>query len=58
VTVRLPTNLVERLDFVARNMDGDGVTTRSGAILEAVSSWLPGAERRLRELGLTPPEGE
>jgi predicted transcriptional regulator len=56
VTVRLPVDLVERLDFVARNTDADEITSRSAAILEAVEWWLPGAEQRLREVGLEPPK--
>ena len=56
ISVRLPLELIERTDFVARNIDDDTLTTRSAVILAAIKWWLPWAEIRLRELGLTLPE--
>jgi metal-responsive CopG/Arc/MetJ family transcriptional regulator len=55
VSVRLPAALVERIDFVTRNIDGPAPANRSEAILQAVEAWLPAREKRLRELGLTVP---
>lgn len=55
---RLPTSLVERMDFVARNIDSDALATRSAVVFAAVEAWLPAAEKRLCELGLSPPKGK
>lgn len=52
VSVRLPTALIARVDFVARNTDAVGIKNRSTALFSAVEAWLPGQERRLEELGL------
>lgn len=54
--MRLPRDLVERVDFVARNHDSDVLVDRTAVITAAIKSWLPGAEARLLELGLTPPK--
>ena len=54
VSARLPTGLVERVDFVARNTDNPAVTNRSEALHAAVEGWLPQQEKRLEELGLNP----
>ncbi len=51
VSGRLPSALVTRVDFVARNAEGD-VKNRSGALRAALEAWLPGQEDRLRELGV------
>lgn len=51
VSVRLPTALVARADYVVRNNDGD-VKDRSAALRAAVEAWLPGREDKLRELGV------
>lgn len=51
-SVRLPTGLFERLDFVARNTDDPAVKNRSTAVYEAVVSWLPSQEARLVKLGI------
>jgi predicted DNA-binding protein len=52
ISGRLPTALVERLDYVTRNIDSETVKNRSAAIREALEAWLPGCEDRLRELGV------
>jgi predicted DNA-binding protein len=52
ISGRLPTALVERLDYVTRNIDSDTVKNRSAALREALEAWLPGREDRLRELGI------
>jgi len=52
ISARLPTALVERLDYVARNIDGEAVKNRSTGLRAALESWLPGCEDRLRELGV------
>ena len=53
LSARLPASLVERMDFVVKNM---GVVDRTAAILEAIESWLQAREQRLREAGLTLPK--
>lgn len=52
ISARLPAVLVERLDYVARNIDSKTVKNRSTALREALELWLPGCEDRLRELGV------
>jgi predicted DNA-binding protein len=52
ISGRLPKGLVERLDYVTRNIDSETVKNRSAALREALESWLPGREDRLRELGI------
>lgn len=52
ISGRLPTALVERLDYVTRNIDSETIKNRSAAIREALEAWLPGREDRLRELGV------
>ena len=52
ISGRLPKALVERLDYVTRNIDSDTVKNRSAALREALEAWLPGREDRLRELGI------
>jgi predicted transcriptional regulator len=54
VSARLPTALVERVDFVTRNIDSDSLITRSAAVAAALEAWLPAQEERLAELGLIP----
>jgi hypothetical protein len=54
ISMRLPTSLVERLDFIVRN-DEANAATRSSEIQAAIESWLDNRERRMRELGLEPP---
>lgn len=56
VSVRLPANLFDRLDFVARNTDARGIKNRSTAVMAAIVAWLPKHEERLVTLGLTPPK--
>lgn len=53
VSVRLPTPLLARVDFVARNTD-DYIKNRSVAILAALEAWLPEQEDRLVKLGIIP----
>jgi Arc/MetJ-type ribon-helix-helix transcriptional regulator len=55
ISARLPRALVERVDFVTRNTEGDA-TNRSKAVRAALETWLPEEERRLKQLGLAPPE--
>lgn len=52
VSARLPKELVERTDYVARNIEGHTVKNRSTALRAALEAWLPGCEDRLRELGV------
>ena len=52
ISSRLPVALVERLDYVTRNIDSETVKNRSAALREALEAWLPGREDRLRELGV------
>jgi Arc/MetJ-type ribon-helix-helix transcriptional regulator len=52
ISGRLPKALVERLDYVTRNIDSETVKNRSAALREALEAWLPGREDRLRELGV------
>lgn len=46
ISARLPGPLVERVDYVTRNTEGD-VTNRSEAVREALEGWLPGQEREI-----------
>lgn len=57
ISGRLPAALVERVDYVTRNIDSDTVKNRSAAVREALEGWLPGQEDRLRELGVLSPKG-
>ncbi len=52
ISGRLPRALVERLDYVTRNIDSETVKNRSAALREALEAWLPGREDRLRDLGV------
>jgi predicted DNA-binding protein len=52
ISGRLPAALVERLDYVTRNIDSETIKNRSAALREALEAWLPGREDRLRELGI------
>lgn len=52
ISARLPAVLVERLDYVTRNIDSDTIKNRSTALRAALDAWLPGCEDRLRELGV------
>jgi len=56
LSARLPRALVERVDFVARNIDTPGITNRSAAVYDALLKWLPEQEKRLVALGLAPPK--
>lgn len=53
LSARVPKTLVERVDFVTRNIDTD-VDNRSKAVVAALEAWVPGQEERLRELGILP----
>jgi metal-responsive CopG/Arc/MetJ family transcriptional regulator len=55
ISLRLPADLVERLDYVTRNNARD-IRSRSEAIHCAILAWLPAEEARLTSLGLTPPK--
>jgi predicted DNA-binding protein len=52
ISGRLPAALVERVDYVTRNIDSDTIKNRSAALREALEAWLPGCEDRLRALGI------
>jgi metal-responsive CopG/Arc/MetJ family transcriptional regulator len=52
ISVRLSATLVDRLDFVGRNIDDAKIKGRSTAVVAAIESWLPVQEDRLRELGV------
>jgi len=56
ISARMPVDLIERVDFVVRNIDSDTLATRTMVITAAVESWLPKAEKRLCELGVPPPK--
>jgi len=56
ISARLPKDTVARVDFVVRNIDNDDLVTRSAALQAALETWLPPQEKRLVELGLTPPK--
>lgn len=56
ISARVPSSLVERADFVARNIDNDTVKNRSAAVQAALESWLPEQEERLVKLGVPPPK--
>lgn len=49
VSARLPAALVARMDYVARNTEGDA-QNRSSAMRAALEHWLPGQEQRLEQL--------
>jgi hypothetical protein len=51
-SVRVPTALAARLDYVMRNLDVEGVTNRSTAVCAAMNGWLAEQERKLVELGV------
>jgi len=48
ISARVPTPLVERVDYVTRNTEG-GATDRSTAVREALQQWLPEQEREIGE---------
>ncbi len=52
ISGRLPAALVDRVDYVTRNIDSETIKNRSAALREALEAWLPGCEDRLRELGI------
>jgi len=52
ISGRLPVALVDRLDYVTRNIDSETIKNRSAALRAALEVWLPGCEDRLRELGV------
>lgn len=54
VSVRLPAQLVARVDFVVRNSEPDVVKNRTSAVHAALLGWLPGEETRLEVLGIIP----
>ncbi len=55
ISGRLPVALVDRVDYVTRNIDSETIKNRSAALREALEAWLPGCEDRLRELGVLAP---
>jgi metal-responsive CopG/Arc/MetJ family transcriptional regulator len=54
ISARLPASLVARVDFIAKNTEGD-IRSRSAALQAALEHWLPEQERtlekRLEQLG-------
>lgn len=54
VSARLPASLVARVDFIAKNTEGD-IRSRSAALQTALEAWLPAQEttleKRLEQLG-------
>jgi hypothetical protein len=54
VSARMPSALIARADFVARNTDAEGIKNRSTVLQVALESWLPGQEKRLEDLGVIP----
>lgn len=52
VTVRLPPDVLDRVDFIARNTDKETIAHRSDAIRVAIEEWLPKEEKHLMGLGI------
>lgn len=52
VSARLPAAIVDRVDFIGRNIDNETIKGRSTAILAALEAWIPTQEDRLRQLGI------
>lgn len=52
VSGRLTKELVERMDYVVRNIDSNTIVNRSAALRDALEAWLVVKEDRLRELGV------
>lgn len=52
VSARLPTVLVERVDYVVRNSEPELVRNRSEAFHKALEAWLPNEEQRLIAAGV------
>jgi len=50
VSARLSPLLLERLEYVAKNTDTDGINNRTDCIAAALIAWLPGQEKRVGEL--------
>ena len=42
--------LLERLEYVAKNTDAEGINNRTDCIAAALIAWLPGQEKRVGEL--------
>lgn len=57
ISARLPTALVDRVDYVSRNIDSEATKNRSGVVRAALESFLPAMEDRLRVLGVLPKKG-
>lgn len=60
ISFRLPADLVQRVDFVAGNLDALTLAqpTRSAVMTAAIEAYLPQAEKRLRDLRILPPIGK
>lgn len=54
VSARMPSVLIARADFVARNTDAEGIKNRSTVLQASLEAWLPGQEKRLEDLGVLP----
>ncbi|MEL7086938.1 MAG: hypothetical protein AAGL98_00605 [Planctomycetota bacterium] len=54
ISARVPKPLVARADFIARNIDSDGLRNRSLIVQAALEAFLPVQEQRLRDLGIIP----
>lgn len=54
VSVRLPSALVARADFLTRNTEGEALKNRSAVVRAALEGWLPGQEQKLEQLGVLP----
>ena len=54
LNARVPEGLVNRLDFVVRNTEGDDTRNRSAAVCTALAWWLAAKESELETRGVLP----
>jgi hypothetical protein len=52
ICVRVPSGLVDRVDYVVRNTDSERVTNRSRAVSAALEGWTKAEELKLEALGI------
>lgn len=57
ISARLPSKLIERADFVARNTTAEATRNRSAVIQTALEDWLPKQESELEKAGILPKKG-
>jgi metal-responsive CopG/Arc/MetJ family transcriptional regulator len=54
ISARVPSDLVDRVDYVVRNQDA--VDNRSGAVARALEQWTTAQEQELERLGVKTPK--